>query len=150
MHKTTDDQLNPAGHWAYTVRRVMVIQGWGPTWMVDTFKEINGTIRCIHVSKICTMIRLAVNEIRDALGFTLKDVGTHSNRLVTAMAMYLANVLVYTIMLAGRWSFNAFLLYTRKQVQEFTKGISDKMLIMEDCFIILDEAAGIKDTGGTA
>jgi hypothetical protein len=42
------------------------------------------------------------------------------------MAMFLAKVPVYTIMLLGRWSSDDFLRYIRKQVKEFSKGISKK------------------------
>eukprot|EP00957_Ditylum_brightwellii_P152234 11590171-Ditylum_brightwellii.AAC.1 len=67
--------------------------------------------------------------VKDRLGFTTNKVGTHSNRLAAAMAMYLARVPVYTIMLISQWLSDAFLVYIRKQVQDFTKGISSKMLI---------------------
>ena len=40
------------------------------------------------------------------------------------MAMYLNDVPTYTIMLVGRWSSDAFLKYIRRQVQEFTSGVS--------------------------
>eukprot|EP00957_Ditylum_brightwellii_P105460 8039524-Ditylum_brightwellii.AAC.1 len=48
-------------------------------------------------------------------------------------------------MLIGRWSSNAFLVYIRKQVQDFTKEISSKMLISPNFFTISDTAAHIKD-----
>jgi hypothetical protein len=32
------------------------------------------------------------------------------------------------MMLIGRWSYTAFLKYIRKQVQEFSQGISSKMM----------------------
>ena len=44
------------------------------------------------------------------------------------MAMYLAGVPVFSIMLIGRWSSTAFLKYIRKQAEEFLQGISSKML----------------------
>jgi len=44
------------------------------------------------------------------------------------MAMYLADVPIFSIMLIGRWSSTAFLNYIRKQVQEFSHGISSKMI----------------------
>jgi hypothetical protein len=44
------------------------------------------------------------------------------------MAMYLAGVQIFSIMLIGRWSSLAFLNYIRKQVQEFSHGISSKMI----------------------
>jgi len=52
------------------------------------------------------------------------------------MVMYLAGVPVFTIMLLGRWSSNDFLCYIRKQVKEFSKGISSKMITNENFFTI--------------
>jgi hypothetical protein len=52
------------------------------------------------------------------------------------MAIYLASVPVYTIMLLGRWSSDAFLRYIRHQVKEFSKGVSQKMITNERCFTI--------------
>jgi hypothetical protein len=52
------------------------------------------------------------------------------------MAMYLAGVPVFTIMLLGRWSSDAFLHYIRKQVKEFSTGISQKMIIHEHFFTV--------------
>ena len=45
------------------------------------------------------------------------------------MAMYLNGVPVYTIMLLGRWSSDAFLRYIRKQVESFGSGVSSKMIV---------------------
>lgn len=70
------------------------------------------------------------------LGFHASDIGLHSARSGAAMAMYLAGVPVYTIMLLGRWSSDAFLRYIRKQVKEFSDGVSSKMLTSEDFFTI--------------
>jgi hypothetical protein len=44
------------------------------------------------------------------------------------MAMYLTGVPIFSIMLIGRWSSTAFLNYIWKQVQEFSHGISSKMI----------------------
>ena len=44
------------------------------------------------------------------------------------MAMYLGECPVYTIMLIGRWSSDAFLGYIQKQVMEFSHNVSKKML----------------------
>ncbi len=43
------------------------------------------------------------------------------------MAMYLAGVLIFTIMLLGFWSSDAFLQYIWKQVKEIRRGISIKI-----------------------
>jgi hypothetical protein len=47
------------------------------------------------------------------------------------MAMYLASVPVYTIMLIGRWSSDAFLCYIRKQVKLFSKHVAKQMLMFD-------------------
>ena len=44
------------------------------------------------------------------------------------MAMHLNDVPTHTIMLVGRWSSDAFLKYIRRQVQEFTSGVSARMI----------------------
>eukprot|EP00957_Ditylum_brightwellii_P046984 3566783-Ditylum_brightwellii.AAC.2 len=57
------------------------------------------------------------------------------------MAMYLTRIPAYTVMLIDRWPSDAFLLYIRKQVQDFTKDISSKMLVSHNVFTIPDTAA---------
>jgi hypothetical protein len=62
------------------------------------------------------------------------------------MAMYLAGVPVFTIMLLGRWSSDAFLRYIRKQVKEFSTGISQKMIHHEDFFTIPLPPSGVSNS----
>jgi hypothetical protein len=45
------------------------------------------------------------------------------------MKMYLAGVPVYTIMLIGRWSIDAFLRYIQKQGKQFLKDVPTKMFL---------------------
>jgi hypothetical protein len=52
------------------------------------------------------------------------------------MAMYLAGVPAFTIMLIGRWSSNTFLCYIRRQVQELSAGVSSKMLLPDEFFAV--------------
>ena len=47
------------------------------------------------------------------------------------MAMYLGECPVYTIMMIGKWSSDAFLLYTRKQVEKFSHNISKRMIKLQ-------------------
>ena len=44
------------------------------------------------------------------------------------MEMYLAGVPLYTIVLIGRWSTDAFLHYIRKQVEQFSRHVAKQML----------------------
>jgi hypothetical protein len=57
------------------------------------------------------------------------------------MAMYLASVPVFTVMLLGRWSSDAFLHYINKQVKEFSSGISNKMIRNKNFFTISSASA---------
>ncbi len=56
------------------------------------------------------------------------------------MEMYLAGVLVYTIMLIGRWLSNAFLRYIRKKVEQFSRHIAKQMLMFWSFQTILEIA----------
>jgi hypothetical protein len=77
------------------------------------------------LSALCAASK-AVGSAR--LGFEPSEMGTHSLCSGAAMEMYLAKVPVYTIMLIGRWSSNAFLHYIRKQVEQFSWHIMEQML----------------------
>ncbi len=71
-----------------------------------------GKVFTIPSSMVLDRIRTAVRLlVKDSLGFTEDEVGTHSNRSGGAMGMYLAGTPVYTIMLLGRWSSDAFMRY---------------------------------------
>jgi hypothetical protein len=44
------------------------------------------------------------------------------------MALVLSQYAAWRIMLAGRWQSQAFLIYIRKQIQQFSKGVSERMI----------------------
>ncbi len=64
----------------------------------------------------------------EKVGIQKGEIGTHSIRSGAAMAMYLGECPVYTIMMIGRWSSDAFLRYIRKQVEQFSHNVSLRML----------------------
>ena len=61
-----------------------------------------------------------------------------SNRSGGAKGMFLAGTPVYTIMLMGRWSSDAFMRYIRKQVISLSHGIAAKMLTYEQFYTVPD------------
>jgi hypothetical protein len=65
---------------------------------------------------------------QSVLGFLAEEIGTHSNHSGGAMGMFLAGMPMYTIMLMGRRSSDAFMHYIRKQVLSHSHDISAKML----------------------
>ena len=78
------------------------------------------------IANLCLNGVVMIGETK--LGIRRSEIGTRSIRSGAAMALYLAGVPVFSIMLVGRWSSTAFLKYIRKQVQEFLQGISSKMI----------------------
>eukprot|EP00956_Cyclotella_meneghiniana_P033328 scaffold95026_cov46-Cyclotella_meneghiniana.AAC.3 len=127
---TNDKELCPVKHWATTIDRLRSYPNYNDKWPVYYFFDRNtNKASNISSSEIAVDIKAAVDAIgEDVLGFNSNDVGTHSNRAGFAMMMYLSKTPVYTIMLLGRWLSDAFLRYIEKQVKEFSKGASTKML----------------------
>ena len=87
----------------------------------------------------------AASISKDKLGFKPDDIGTHSNICAAAMAMFMDDTPVYMMMLMGRWSSDAFLKYIRRQVLEFSKGISIRMIRNDILFTIPEHRATQED-----
>ena len=97
--------------------------------MFAFFDMITKRVEYIKSDQILQSLRWTVDEIGfDALGFTSDEIGCYFIRSEAAMAMFLNKVKTYTIMLQGQWSSDAFLRYIRKQVKEFSLGVSEAMI----------------------
>jgi hypothetical protein len=104
---------------------------------LNTFLKQDGSIHLFSGSELLSRLRRATQSLGpDTLGFNHTQIGLHSARSGAAMAMYLARIPVVTIMLLGRWSSDTFLRYIRKQVKEFSSGVSSKMIQREDFFTV--------------
>ena len=138
MHQTRDPVMCPVRSWAKLVQRVLAYSGSSGSTPVNTyFDHDKGVMTLLSSTSMLTSIRNIVNYMGvDNLGFSGNEVGTHSNRSGSAMAMYLAGVPVFTIMLIGRWSSDAFLLYIRSQVQSFSSGVSQRMVTTPEFYTI--------------
>ena len=66
--------------------------------------------------------------IEDKLGLKAEQIGNHYQRSWAEMAMYMGECPVYTIMMIGRWSSDAFLKYIRKQVEQFSHNVAKRMI----------------------
>jgi hypothetical protein len=103
------------------------------------YVEFDGKGFTIPSSLILLKIRQAVTTLGPSvLGFSAKEVGTHSNRSGGAMGMFLSGTPVYMIMLMGRWSSDSFMRYIHKQVLSLSHGIAKKMLTYEQFFTVPD------------
>jgi hypothetical protein len=120
QHHSGNSLLCPVRVWASIVQRISSYPNSKPAKQV-LLKHLRSA---------------ATAEGPDSLGFTASQIGLHSAHSGAAMAMYLARVPVVTIMLPGRWSSDASLCCTRKQVKEFSNGISLKMVLHEHFFTI--------------
>ena len=65
---------------------------------------------------------------KNVFGFDRTDIGTKSIRSGAAMGLFLANHSTERIMLMGRWLSQAFLVYIRPQVIEWTNNMSRDMI----------------------
>ena len=135
-HHSGDPLLCPVRSWAKVVKRILSYSGTDPNTKVNTVCQ-DGKLKAIRSTAVLKRIRDTVAVIgRDVLGFGPEDVGTHSLRSGGAMAMFLGGTPTFVIMLQGRWSSDAFLRYIRKQVKQFSKGISTRMIQNEEFFTI--------------
>jgi hypothetical protein len=132
--------FDPVCVWAKIVTRVRSYPGED----IKQDRKVNtvfvkGKVKEITSFHIRTKLRAAVSAIGEAsLGFKANEIGCHSLRSGAAMAMKLAGVSEYTIMIIGRWKSMAFLDYIRKQVAQFSIDISDRMLAHADFFTTPD------------
>jgi hypothetical protein len=67
-------------------------------------------------------------------GYAAKDIGTKSLQSGAAMSLFLMNHSTERIMLLGHWKSDAFLVYIRPQVLEWTNSMSRDM-IRHDSFL---------------
>ncbi len=79
-------------------------------------------------------------------GITDLKIGLHLTiQCTAAMQMYLAGVPPVTIMLMGRWSSNAILLYLRRQVIEFSENVAETMTQKNKIHQIPDAGSFLND-----
>jgi hypothetical protein len=133
MFKTDDEILNPVLAWSKTVQRIwQTIPNASDDTKVCAFFE-NGRVFDIDSTQIRPKLRAIVELIgQHELGFSKEDIGLHSIRSGGAMAMFLSGVSEIIIQWVGRWVSFAFLEYIREQVDSFTIGVSQKMLLYEN------------------
>ena len=126
--RTVGKLLCPVKIWASLIRRILSHKGTNENSSVSLAKHNNKIINVTGemIADLCRNGVVTIGETK--LGICQSEIGTKSICSGAAMAMYLSGVSVFSIMLIGRLSSTAFLKYIRKQVQEFSHGISSKMI----------------------
>jgi hypothetical protein len=120
MYRTEHLFMCPVRAWAAIVKRIRSYPGADENTPVSSVWRLN---RIEHITSDEVIKSLGYEN----LGVEKGDFGTHSIRSGGAMAMYLDEVPIYSIMMIGRWSSDAFLRYIRKQVEQFSHNISKRM-----------------------
>jgi len=124
-----DSWLCPVKSWAIIVKRILSYPGANEDTPVSACWR-NGKLDHLTAEEMVRALEAAVSSIGyDKLNLKPGDIGTHSIRSGAAMAMVLGDVPVYTIMMLGRWSSDAFLRYIRKQVEQFSHNVSKRMIL---------------------
>jgi len=137
---TSDPTACPVEAFARIIRKVRAL----PSSSDDSFiynyaAPTNGTFRAVTDASMIILLRTAVTLIGEAvLGYKAADVGTHSIRSGCAMALVLSHHAAWRIMLVGRWKSQAFLVYIREQIQQFSKGVSERMTQNPDFYHVPD------------
>ena len=130
QHKN-NTQLCPVLAYSNIVQRILSYKKGNKNSPINLVM-INSKLHEITGTEVFHRIREIVSSFgKDNLGFSASEVGTHSIRSSTAMQLFLNKIPTYQIMLLGRWSSDAFLKYIRRQVQEFSSGLSRSMIDKE-------------------
>jgi hypothetical protein len=101
--------LCPVRFAAGLVRRIWSYKGTDSNTQVSACIS-NGVVKHVASAQVINALQNVVGAIGETqLGIAKHKIGTHLIRSGAAMAMYLSECLVYTIMLIGHWLSNAFL-----------------------------------------
>ena len=145
QHRSGDSQLCPIRRWAAVVQRIVAtVPNYGPTTPACAYSTPSGTrfLTIDHIRSLLRRICLLFGG-RTAFGFDPHEIGTRSIRSGAAMSLFLNNHSPSRIMLLGRWSSDAFLVYLRPQVLEWTHSMSSDMVRFDQFW-----DAGRTDTPG--
>ena len=140
MH-ANNKELCPVKTWATIINRILSYPGTSIHSPINTIL-VGKQMSLIRDKEVIKHIRATVSTIgKNILGFDPKEVGIHSIRSSFAMFLYIRGVRTDRIMLQGRWKSDAFLIYLRKQVAEFSKGLSEMMIHMDNEYFNIPSTA---------
>lgn len=131
QRRTHDTILCPT-RLAHAVQRVLnFVANAGPETLLCSYQPENSHQPC-HLSDDFTL-KLLRNTCKTfggktTFGFSPDEIGNRSIRSGAAMALFLKDHSVHKIMILGRWSSDAFLVYIRPQVLEWTNNMSRDMI----------------------
>jgi hypothetical protein len=127
-----DSVLCPVRFAASLVRCICSYKGMDSSTQVSAYIR-NGIFEHVTSTQVINALHNVVGAIGETcLGISKQEMGTHSIRSRAAMAMYLGKCPMYTIILIGQWSSNAFLHYICKQFMQFSHNVLKKILCFKN------------------
>jgi hypothetical protein len=136
QRRTSDSVLCPVRRSASLVERIRrIVPSPKATTTMNTI-YVRNTVLQLSSDFLQTRLRVTCTALggKDVFGYSAADIGTKSLRSGAAMALFLMNHSTERIMLLGRWKSDAFLVYIRPQVLEWTNNMS-KDMILHDSFL---------------
>jgi hypothetical protein len=136
QRRTKDRTLCPVIRYATQVRRILrTIPTATGTTKVNTI-ALNGKLGLITNTYILNLLRNTCYSFggKKTFGFEPNEIGNKSIRSGAAMALFINDISTAKIMILGRWSSDAFLVYIRPQVLEWTNNMSREMIAVDSFF----------------
>ena len=133
QQRTGDLLLCPVTRYASVVHRIIqTVPHYGPDTTIDTV-QVNGQTKRISNTLTLQLLRSTCSSFggQATFGFDPLQLGNRSIRSGAAMALFLQDVHTAKIMILGRWSSDAFLVYIRPQVLEWTNNMSREMIRLD-------------------
>ena len=128
QQRTGHPLLCPVQACAAIVHRIQAFGGDLNTFVYE-YERADGRRAAVTSTACAADLKAFIRSLPyKAYGLHPDHIGLHSIRSSAAMAMYLNDIPVATIMLLGRWSSNAFLRYIRTQVEQYSKKVSAAMI----------------------
>ena len=127
QHKS-GSTLCPVRAWGLLKTRILSYKGTSESTKVNVVRQKGRLLEITSKQVKAHLVLFSKIMGASQLGIDTSRIGTHSIRTSCAMLLHLAGVQVYIIMMIGRWKSDAFLVYLRTQVEEFTSGIAKSMV----------------------
>ncbi len=136
QQRTDHPFLCPVLRYASVIQRIhRLVPNWTPQTQVNTIRVDHKTFRITN-SFVRKLLRATCQNFggKTTFGFDPEEIGNKSIRSGAAMALFLQNISSTRIMLLGQWASDAFLVYIRPQVLEWTNNMSRDMINIDSFF----------------
>jgi hypothetical protein len=136
---TNDPLVCPIIHYATLIQRIhrTVANASGST-TINTISTGDGRTGLIANSYVLKILHSTCYTFggKPTFGFDPHEIGNKSVRFGAAMALFINDISTAKIMILGRWSSEAFLVYIRPKVLKWTNSKSRDMIAVDSFFDI--------------